>query len=74
MESILLLAHTEADGSLAKPALEALTAALALGGDLTIGLAGASVEPAANQVAGAGAKRVRLQGTDRADAAGQGGE
>ena len=25
METILLLAHTEADGSLAKPALEALT-------------------------------------------------
>jgi electron transfer flavoprotein alpha subunit len=58
VESILLLAHTEPDGSLAKPALEALTAALALGGDLTIGLAGASVEPAANQVAGAGAKRI----------------
>ena len=58
MESILLLAHTEPDGSLAKPALEALTAALALGGDLTIGLAGASVEPAANQVGGAGAKRI----------------
>ena len=28
METILLLAHTEADGTLAKPALEALTAAL----------------------------------------------
>ena len=58
MESILLLAHTEPGGGLAKPALEALTAALALGGDLTIGLAGASVEPAASQVAGAGAKRI----------------
>ena len=34
METILLLAHTEADGTLAKPALEALAAALALGGEL----------------------------------------
>jgi electron transfer flavoprotein alpha subunit len=58
VESILLLAHTEPDGSLARPALEALTAALALGGDLTVGLSGASVQPAANQVAGAGAKRI----------------
>ena len=58
MESILLLAHTEPGGWLAKPALEALTAALALGGELTIGLTGASVQPAANQVAGAGAKRI----------------
>jgi electron transfer flavoprotein alpha subunit len=58
VESILLLAHTEPDGSLAKPALEALTAALSLGGSLTIGLAGASVEPAANQIAAAGATRI----------------
>jgi len=58
VESILLLAHTEPGGLLARPALEALTAALALGGELTIGLAGASVQPAANQVAGAGAKRI----------------
>ena len=42
MEKILLLAHTELDGSLAKPALEALSAALALGGELIIGLVGAS--------------------------------
>ena len=32
METILVLAHTEADGSLAKPALEALGAAKTLGG------------------------------------------
>jgi len=57
METILLLAHTEPDGTLAKPALEALTAALALGGELTIGLAGAETAPAANQVAACGAKR-----------------
>jgi electron transfer flavoprotein alpha subunit len=58
MESILLLAHTEADGALAKPALEALTAALALGGELTVGLVGGSVESAANVAAAAGAKRI----------------
>ncbi len=58
MESILFLAHTEADGALAKPALEALTAALALGGELTVGLVGGAVEPAANLAAAAGARRI----------------
>ncbi|MGA2038066.1 MAG: electron transfer flavoprotein subunit alpha [Bryobacteraceae bacterium] len=58
MESILLLAHTEADGTLAKPALEALTAALALGGELTMGLVGGAVEAAANVAAAAGARRI----------------
>ena len=58
MEPILLLAHTESDGRLAKPALEALAAALALGGELAIGLLGGEVQAAANQVAGAGAKRI----------------
>ncbi len=55
MESILVLAHTEADGTLAKPALEALAAALALGGELTVGLVGRQVQPAADQAAAAGA-------------------
>ena len=58
MEPILLLAHTEADGTLAKPALEALTAALALGGELTVGLVGAAVQPAADRIASAGAARI----------------
>jgi electron transfer flavoprotein alpha subunit len=58
MESILLLAHTEADGTLAKPALEALTAAFALGGELSVGLVGDAVEPAANIAAAAGARRI----------------
>jgi electron transfer flavoprotein alpha subunit len=58
MESILLLAHTEADGALAKTALEALAAALALGGELTVGLVGAAVQPAADQIASAGAVRI----------------
>jgi electron transfer flavoprotein alpha subunit len=57
METILLLAHTELDGTLAKPALECLTAALALGGPLTVGLVGATVEAATNQIAGCGAAR-----------------
>jgi electron transfer flavoprotein alpha subunit len=55
VESILVLAHTEADGSLAKPALEALAAALALGGEVTVGLAGATAN--ANAIGGCGAMR-----------------
>jgi len=58
VETILLLAHTEFDGSLARPALEALAAAIALGGELHIGLAGAQVQAAADRVAGAGATRI----------------
>ncbi len=57
METILLLAHTEADGSLGKPALEALNAALGLGGALTVGLVGAVTQAAADQIAGCGAVR-----------------
>jgi len=53
-----LLAHAEADGTLGKPALEALSAGPALGGELTIGLVGAEVQAAAGQVAGAGAARI----------------
>jgi len=58
MESILLLVHTEADGTLAKPALEALSAAIAAGGELAVGLVGGAVEPAANLAACAGARRI----------------
>ena len=58
MESILLLAHIEADGKLAKPALEALTAALTLGGELTVGLVGGDAQAAADQIAGAGAVHI----------------
>ncbi|HLK67920.1 MAG TPA: hypothetical protein VKU19_31020 [Bryobacteraceae bacterium] len=57
MENILLLAHTEADGTLAKPALESLAAALALGGKVTVGLVGGETAAAANQIAGSGAVR-----------------
>jgi electron transfer flavoprotein alpha subunit len=58
MEPILLLAHTEGDGTLAKPVLEALAAALELSGELTVGLVGAEVQPAADQISTAGAKRI----------------
>jgi len=62
METILFLAHTESDGSLAKPALEALGAAKAMAGPcgeapLVAGLVGAEVQAAANAVAGCGAAR-----------------
>jgi len=62
METILFLAHTEADGSLAKPALEALGAARELaaglaGAALAVGLTGGDVAPAARQIAGCGATR-----------------
>jgi electron transfer flavoprotein alpha subunit len=57
MESVLVLAHTELDGSLAKPALEALAVALALGAPVTVGLAGAPTKAAADQIASCGAVR-----------------
>jgi electron transfer flavoprotein alpha subunit len=57
VENILLLAHTEADGSLGKPGLEALATALSLGGVLTVGLVGAATQPAADQIAASGAVR-----------------
>jgi electron transfer flavoprotein alpha subunit len=57
VENILLLAHTEADGSLGKAGLEALTTALGLGGALTVGLVGAATDAAAAQIAGCGVVR-----------------
>jgi len=57
VEKILFLAHTQADGTLANSALEALGAALALGGELTVGLVGAAVQAAAGQIGGCGAAR-----------------
>ena len=57
MENILVLAHTEADGSLAKAALEALATALSLGGALTVGLVGATTAAAADQIGSCGAVR-----------------
>ena len=57
METVLVLIHAEADGSLAKSALEALGTAKSLGGTFVVGLIGANVQPAANAIAGCGAAK-----------------
>lgn len=62
METILFLAHTEADGTLSKPALDALSAAVSIrtglaGSGFIVGLIGEQVAPAANQIAGCGASK-----------------
>jgi electron transfer flavoprotein alpha subunit len=72
MESILFLAFTEQDGSLAKGAFEALGAAKqvasSLNAALTVGLVGADVQPAANAIANCGAsKLLAVAGADFAD-------
>jgi electron transfer flavoprotein alpha subunit len=70
METILFLAHTEADGTLAKSALEALGAARTLnaslpGSTLVAGLLGGDTQPAANQIAASGAaKFLAVTGAD----------
>jgi electron transfer flavoprotein alpha subunit len=58
VETILALLHTEADGALAKPALETLTAARELGGELIVGLVGGETAAAAGQIATCGAARI----------------
>ncbi len=57
MENVLFLTHVEADGSLSKIALEALAAAQAIGGSLTVGLFGGDCSAATNAVAGCGAAK-----------------
>ncbi|HUL52281.1 MAG TPA: electron transfer flavoprotein subunit alpha [Opitutaceae bacterium] len=62
METILFLAHSEADGTLARPAREALNCARTLaaglpGSSLLAGLVGADVQAAANAIAACGAAR-----------------
>jgi electron transfer flavoprotein alpha subunit len=57
-ETVLFLAHTEADGSLSRVALEALEAARGLGGTLIAGLVGGGVEAAARTIAACGASRL----------------
>jgi electron transfer flavoprotein alpha subunit len=70
METILLLANSESDGSLAKPALEALGAAKTLsagmpGSKLVVGLLGQTVQPAANRIATCGAQAfLGVEGAD----------
>jgi electron transfer flavoprotein alpha subunit len=74
METLLCLLHTEADGSLARPALETLAAAkglaAALGGAvLDVGLFGSDVAPAADAIATCGARRfLGVAGADFASA------
>ena len=74
METILLLAATEADGTLGKPALEALKAASDLaarfsGSSLVVGLFGETIQLAANAIASCGAKHfLGAQGPDFAAA------
>ena len=57
MNNVLVLLHTEADGSLTRIALEALSAGLSLG-SVTVGLVGESVQAAADAIAGCGAVRI----------------
>lgn len=61
MENILFLAYTEADGSLAKGALETLGAAkdvaAATGAKFSVGLIGGEVQNAANMIASSGAEK-----------------
>lgn len=62
METLLLLATIEPDGTLGRPALEALSAALQLAADLgtpapAVGLIGPGSAPAANRIASCGASR-----------------
>jgi electron transfer flavoprotein alpha subunit len=58
MDTILLLTHSEADGALPRAALEALSAAKALGGAVTVGVFGGSVDKAAASLAGMGIAKV----------------
>lgn len=63
MESILVILHTEPDGSLGPPALEAIGAARMLqdaapGTSFAVGLLGPDLEEAARSIAGCGAERV----------------
>jgi electron transfer flavoprotein alpha subunit len=73
MEKILVLLHVdEAGKTLPKVALEVLSAgqelAAALGSTLTVGIIGAAVAPAANQIAGCGGRLLGVEGEDFATA------
>src|SRR5664279_1478474 len=73
MDTILFLAQTEEDGTLGKPALEALGAAVelnkALSGTLVAALYGAKAQPAADAIANCGAARfLAVAGEDFASA------
>jgi electron transfer flavoprotein alpha subunit len=73
METILYIANTEADGTLGKPALEALGAAVelknTLGANLVAGLYGEQVQPGADTIANCGAQKILgVTGADFAQA------
>ncbi|ABS27096.1 electron transfer flavoprotein subunit alpha/FixB family protein [Anaeromyxobacter sp. Fw109-5] len=68
MDTVLLLTHTDPDGGLPRAALEALSAARAVGGPLVIGLFGGAVDAAAAALGGAGAtKLLAVEGPAFAD-------
>lgn len=73
-ETILFLAHSEADGFLSKFSLEALTAAkraveINTGSTFVVGLVGGSIEACAEQIGSCGAKRFAgVSGDDFAQA------
>jgi len=63
METILFLAHTEADGALPKAAFEALAVAKMLargidGASLVAGLSGSGIQPAVDEIAPSGVQRI----------------
>jgi len=65
METLLVLTHTDPDGSLAKPAFEALGLAKELlsslpGSKLLVALVGQNVQPAANHIAACGAQKILM--------------
>ena len=70
METLLVIATTESDGTLGPPALEALGAAVRVrdaipGSTLVAGLIGSNTQPAANQIACCGAQKfLAVQGED----------
>ena len=74
METLLFLAHTEPDGSLAKSGLEGLGAAKEMAGsageaELIVGLVGGDIRTAANAIADCGAARfLGVSGPDFAQA------
>ena len=68
MEKILVLMTPEADGTMGRPALEALAAAKDLGGTPVVGLWGAEVRKAADAVAGCGSGFLGIEGPDFAGA------
>jgi electron transfer flavoprotein alpha subunit len=71
-DTVLYLAHPEAQGSLSRPSLEALTTALSMAAGLkaplVVGLFGGLVQPAASVIGGFGATRILgIEGADFAD-------